>query len=114
MFRVDDSSSEMSMDTDTATAIVATALGKKASHSNAVWNSNTRNALSKVKTQQQLHDIIEGIEKAGKVAFEQQDGRMRALMYECNYDRTSIQLYLQAGLLPRMMRASYARYLAIL
>lgn len=39
---------------------------------------------------------------------------MRAIMYKCNYDRQSIALYLQAGLLPRMMRASYARYIGLL
>lgn len=102
------------MDTDTATSIVATALGKKVSMTDVMWRSPTKNALSKVKTREQLYDIISGIERSARIAFQQQDGRMRAIMYKCNYDQVSIQLYLQAGLLPRMMRASHDRYIALL
>lgn len=39
---------------------------------------------------------------------------MRAIMYRCNFDRTSISLYLQAGLLPRIIQASHDRYIALL
>lgn len=113
MFRSSESSDVM-MDTDTATSIVATALGKKVSISDVMWRTPSKNAISKVKTQAQLYELISGVEKAGKIAFQQQEGRMRAIMYRCNYDRSDIQLYLQAGLLPRMMRASYDRYIQLL
>lgn len=105
---------DVSMDTDTATSIVATALGKRAAKTDVMWQVPARNALSKVKTQEQLYNIISGIERSGRIAFKQQEGRMRAIMYKCNYDKNSITLYLQAGLLPRMMRASHAGYIALL
>lgn len=114
MFRSGDGSNETTLDTDTATSIVATALGKRASVTDVMWRSPSKNAMSKVKSKELLYDVITGVEKAGRIAFQQQEGRMRAIMYRCNYDRTSIQLYLQAGLLPRIMRATYDRYIALL
>jgi hypothetical protein len=113
MFRSNDLG-DFSLDAEIATSIVATALGKEATKANAVWNTPARNSLSKIKSQAQLEDMIVGVEKSGKLAFQQQEGRMKAIMYKCNYDRSSIQLYLQAGLLPRMMRYSYQRYLSLL
>lgn len=113
MFRSSDGG-DLSLDTDTATSIVATALGKKVSKTDVMWRAPGKNALSKIKSQEHLEEMIIGIERAGSIAFQQQEGRMRAVMYRCNYDRMSITLYLQAGLLPRMMRASHGRYLALL
>lgn len=99
---------------DIATAIVATALGKKKSSSEVIFQTAGRNALSKIKTQAHPTETINGVERSMKIVFQQQEGRMRAVMYRCGYDQPSIQLYLQAGLLPRMVRASYARYIALL
>lgn len=113
MFR-SNKNSETTMDTDTATSIVATALGKRVSMTDVMWRSPAKNALSKVKTQAHLYEVITGIERSGRIAFQQMEGRMRAIMYRCNFDRTSISLYLQAGLLPRMIRASHDRYIALL
>jgi hypothetical protein len=98
--------------TDLPTTVVVAALGHRMTATDVMCRSPANTI--KVKTQYQLHEYIASIKRAGRVTCTQQKGRMQSTIFLVNYPKDLIQAYLQAGLLLRIVHATYKRYESLL
>ena len=79
-----------------------------------MWRHKRKHSLGNVKTQDDLISMVEQVDKAGKMALGQFKDRVRAFMLARKYSKNSITLYLQAGLLPRIVQFTLRNFQLLL
>jgi hypothetical protein len=100
--------------TEAATSMLATMSGKRAQLHDTQWKTMRKNTLGTITKQKQFFSLIETIEDSSEPAFEQQDSKIRLLMYRRKYDADMITDYLEHGLLPTISRQTYAYFMGLL
>jgi hypothetical protein len=98
----------------TATA-VATAIGARSTRvSEAMWKTDSRNALARIKSAEDLFDATKEVAQVRDHILGQTTSRIRRLMYQTNYADSDIQFYLQNGMLIVLAARTYALYESLL
>jgi hypothetical protein len=104
----------LDVESEMASAMVATTLGRSDTGHDLMWRLAKKNALSQIKTREDLFKFVDKVDKVSDRAFKAQDSRLRNFMYARHYAKVHIDFYLQTGLLPRLLRSSFDSYTRLL
>ena len=108
-----------SVDTSMEFEMVSLSLANNGSRRNTAlhdsfWRHKKKHSLGAVKTQEDLISMVEQVDKASKVALNQFKERVRSFMLYRHYSKSSITLYLQAGLLPKIVHLTVRNFQLLL
>jgi hypothetical protein len=74
------------------------------------WKSATRNALDKIKTADDLSEAAEEISSQSDSVYQSFEGSVREILYNQGWAKSDVDLYLAAGLLPRIVQRTLFLY----
>jgi hypothetical protein len=89
---------------------LAHALGRSRSTFYRSWRKVTHNSLGRIKSLKELLQMAKDLERSVERQRRAQDQRMRSFLYDCRLPQDVIGLYLQSGLLIRVLRDTYRYY----
>ena len=78
------------------------------------WRRPTHNALAKITSREELFSTVRDVETTVKHHRQAQGERIRKFMYGCHHEADYIDLYLQVGMLPKLVEQTYTFYLGLL
>jgi len=78
------------------------------------WNTDSRNVLLSVKTAETLSDKTRELQEEQTKVVEASVSRYKVVLEREGWDQVSTKLWLQAGVMPRMVQASLTAYLSLL
>jgi hypothetical protein len=97
------------------TGLIQAAIGRRTRDPiDTMWQSSQRPGLSRVKSPEDLEELIEAIEEVREASFEQQDDQIYTFLSARHYSTKEITRYQDRGGLPLITRATYRYYLALL
>ena len=117
MYRVkmDDRVAEAERTVMATTGLIQAAIGRRTRDPiDTMWQSNQRPALARVKTPEDLEDLIQEIAEVQKSSFEQQSDQLYTFLSARNYSTEEIERYQERGGLTVITRATYWYYMALL
>lgn len=97
-----------------ASEVLARAFGRTRQGYYRNWRRVTHNALSRVTSRKELLQFVRDVEKSVTRVQKSHDQRMRQFLLSCRLSPEVVTLYLQAGLLPRIIQETYRLYLSLL
>jgi hypothetical protein len=74
------------------------------------WKGATRNALDKIKTAEDLSEAAEEISSQSDSVYQSFEGSVREILYNQGWAKADVDLYLAAGLLPRIVQRTLFLY----
>lgn len=101
-------------DDHSPTELLVHALGRNRSSYFRNWRKPTHNALGRIKSAKELMQFVRDVEKMHTRNKASQDHRMRSFLHSCHIPSEVIGLYLQSGLLLRVVQDTFRFYLGLL
>ena len=106
---------ETSMEYEMVSISLAQSANRKGSTPyDTMWRHKKKHSLGTIKSQEDLVAMVEQVDKAGKFALAQFKDRVRAFMLARRYSKNSVTLYLQAGLLPKIIQITLRNFQLLL
>ena len=97
------------------TGLIQAAIGRRTRDPiDTLWQSNQRPGLDRVKTPEDLEELIEEIEEVQESSFEQQEDQLYTFLSSRHYSTKEITRYQERGGLPIITKATYRYYMALL
>lgn len=113
--RMNDRVAEAERTVMATTGLIQAAIGRRARDPiDTMWQSSQRPGLARVKSPEDLDDLIESIEEVREASFEQQDDQIYTFLAARHYSTKEITRYQDRGGLPLITRATYRYYMALL
>jgi len=113
--KMDDHAAEVERSVMATTGLIQAAMGRRnRDPMDTMWRSSQRAGLDKVKTPEDLDEMIDAIEEMRESVFEQQDDQIYTFLSSRNYPTEDITQYQESGGLPIITRATYRYYFALL
>ena len=100
--------------TDLVTALTSTLSGKRDSGLNANYRAKKNNGLSQIVIRDDLFRVVRQVQETGELAEKTQRSMYIKVLGDQGYSYDATLLYLQTGVLPRIIRDTYAMYLNML
>jgi hypothetical protein len=100
--------------TNLVTVLATTMSGKRDSGLNANYRAKKNNGLSQIVIRDDLFRLVEQVQETGELAEQTQRSMFIKVLGNQGYSYDATLLYLQTGVLPRIIRDTYAMYLSML
>jgi hypothetical protein len=100
--------------TDLVTALATTMGSKRDNGLNLNYRSKKKNGLSQIVLRSDLFRLVEQVQETGELANQTQRSMFIKVMGDQGYTYDASLLYQQMGVLPRIIRDTYAMYLSLL
>jgi hypothetical protein len=100
--------------TDLVTALATTMGSKRDNGLNLNYRSKKKNGLSQIVLRSDLFRLVDQVQETGELADQTQRSMFIKVMGDQGYSYDASLLYLQMGVLPRIIRDTYAMYLSLL
>lgn len=95
---------------DVAKALMTMASGKQEMSLHMRYNARSQNGLRQIKGPKDLYEFVENVHEAWQQAQSTMNSQITRRMYRAGYGSASISLYLQSGVLPRLITDTYTGY----
>ena len=100
--------------TEMAASLLSTALGKRATYTDSLWQSRRRHALGQVKTFDDLLEFCQGVSDQEVSAFEREGQQLHQFLARRRFSSSAIRRFREQGGLVRITRLTYQHYFALL
>ena len=78
------------------------------------WRKVTNNALARISSSKELLQFVKDVEKTIDRHRKAQEQRMRSFLLACRVPADVVALYIQSGMLPRILQETYRFYMGLL
>ena len=95
-------------------ALVAMVRGQRDTGLHLTYRTNSNNGLRQIKSKNDLYDAMENVPDAWEDLETSQRSQFINVLDRSGYDSDYIDLYLQTGMLPRIVRDTYTNYVGLL
>lgn len=100
--------------TEAATSMLSSITGKQRQLQDSQWKLPKKNAMTRIKSKEDLERMIEDVYESETPAFQDQDDRLRSFLTRRHYTEEEADEYLQCGLLPHLVRQTFRMYVRLL
>jgi hypothetical protein len=97
-----------------AAALVAMSRGQKETGLHLTYRAASNNGLRHIKNREDLHNAMENVPDAWEDIETSQRSQFNNVLDLAGYESSYIDLYLQTGMLPRLVRDTYTYYVGLL
>ena len=97
-----------------STELLARAFGRTRHSHYRNWRKTTHNQLGRIGSAKELLQFVKDVEKTLQRNKAAQDHRMRAFLHSCRLPSEVVGLYMQSGMLPRLIQDTYRFFLGLL